>query len=101
MAEDKKTTITIDGEDHILENMTVEQQTVVNHVADLEKKIRGTKFNLDQLTVGKDAFIKMLKQSLAETKEQLTIETKTFRNKLQPAAKEKWSFTVKTPFKKQ
>ena len=33
--------------------------------------------------------------SLAETKEQLTIETKTFRNKLQPAAKEKWSFTVK------
>ena len=69
MAEDKKTTITIDGEDHILEDMTVEQQTVLNHVADLEKKIKGTRFNLDQLTVGKDAFIKMLKQSLAETKE--------------------------------
>ena len=33
--------------------------------------------------------------SLAEIKEQLTIETKTFRNKLQPGAKEKWSFTVK------
>jgi len=33
--------------------------------------------------------------SLAETKELLTIETKTFRDKLQPGAKEKWSFTVK------
>jgi hypothetical protein len=33
--------------------------------------------------------------SLAEVKEQLSIETKTFRDKLQPGAKEKWSFTVK------
>ena len=33
--------------------------------------------------------------SLIELKEQLTIETKTFRDKLQPGAKEKWSFTVK------
>ena len=33
--------------------------------------------------------------SLVEPKEQLTIETKTFRDKLQPGAKEKWSFTVK------
>jgi len=33
--------------------------------------------------------------SLAETKELLTIETKTFRDKLQPGAKEKWSFSIK------
>jgi len=33
--------------------------------------------------------------SLVEPKEQLTIETKTFRDKLQPGTKEKWSFTVK------
>ena len=33
--------------------------------------------------------------SLAEKTEALTIETKTFRDKLQPGAKEKWSFTVK------
>ena len=69
MAEDKKTTITVDGEEYILEDMTPAEQTVVNHIADLDKKIRGTKFNLDQLTVGKDAFVKMLKQSLVETKE--------------------------------
>jgi len=33
--------------------------------------------------------------SLVEPKEQLTIETKTFRDKLQPGSKEKWSFTIK------
>jgi len=33
--------------------------------------------------------------SLEEKTENLTIETKTFRDKLQPGAKEKWSFTVK------
>ena len=44
--------------------MTPEQQTMVNHIADLDKKINGTKFNLDQLQVGKDAFVNMLKTSL-------------------------------------
>ncbi len=33
--------------------------------------------------------------SLVEPKEQLSIETTTFRDKLQPGTKEKWSFTVK------
>jgi len=69
MAENKKTPITIDDKEYHFEDMTQKQQTILNHLADLEKKINGTKFNLDQLTVGKDAFIKMLKQSLAETKE--------------------------------
>jgi len=44
--------------------MTPEQQTMVHHIADLDKKINGTKFNLDQLSVGKDAFVNMLKTSL-------------------------------------
>jgi hypothetical protein len=62
-----KTPITIDDTEYHYEDMTPEQQTMVNHVADLEKKINGTRFNLDQLMVGKDAFVKLLKTSL-ETK---------------------------------
>ena len=64
MAEDKKTPISIDDKEYIYEDMTPEQQTILNHVADLDKKINGTRFNLDQLMVGKDAFVKMLKDSL-------------------------------------
>lgn len=65
-----KTPITIDDTEYTFENMTPEQQTMVHHIADLDKKINGTKFNLDQLTVGKDAFVNLLKTSLEQTKEE-------------------------------
>ena len=68
MAKDKKETIktpvTIDDKEYTFEDMTDEQKMILNHIADLDKKINGTKFNLDQLTVGKDAFVNMLKTSL-------------------------------------
>ena len=46
--------------------MTDRQRVVVNHITDLERKIRSAQFNLDQLSVGKDAFIQMLTDDLAE-----------------------------------
>lgn len=76
MAENKKTPITIDDKEYMLEDMTQEQQTVVNHIADLDKKINGTRFNLDQLMVGKDAFVNMLKSSLEAPKEEAKEEAK-------------------------
>jgi hypothetical protein len=46
--------------------MTERQQVIVNHIADLERKIKSTQFNLDQLSVGKDAFVAMIAQDLAD-----------------------------------
>ena len=60
----KKTEIKIDNEIFYFEDMTQEQQVLVNHVADLDRKIGSSQFNLDQLNVGKNAFIAMLKESL-------------------------------------
>jgi hypothetical protein len=40
---------------------------MVNHVADLDRKIGSTQFNLDQLNVGREAFMKMLVASLEES----------------------------------
>jgi hypothetical protein len=72
---DKKTTpITIDNVEYIFEDMTKEQQLLVNHVADLDRKISSAQFNLDQLAVGKDAFIKMLKEKLTEPLEKVEAE---------------------------
>ena len=65
MVEKKTTPIVIDDVEYTYEEMTQEQQILVNHVADLDRKIGSTQFNLDQLRVGKDAFITILKQSLA------------------------------------
>jgi len=74
MAENKKTPVVLDGTEYIFEDMTEEQQTMVNHVADLDRKIASAKFNLDQLNVGRSAFVTMLKTSLEKAKE--TTETK-------------------------
>ena len=65
MAENtKKTSITIDEVEYFYEDMTQEQQALVNHVADLDRKIGSSQFNLDQLNVGKQAFINLLKEAL-------------------------------------
>ena len=68
MAETKKTPITIDDVEYVFEDMTPQQQAMVNHISDLDRKIGSSQFNLDQLSVGKDAFVKMLKEAL-EVKE--------------------------------
>ena len=68
MGDNKKTPITINDKDYNLENLTEQQHMMVNHIADLDRKIRSTQFNLDQLSVGKDAFVNMLTASM-ETEE--------------------------------
>ena len=65
MGKNEKTPIMIDDVEYQYEDMTQEQQMMVNHIADLERKLASAQFNLDQLRVGKDAFVGMLKQSLA------------------------------------
>jgi len=69
MGEKKTTLITIDDVQYVLEDMKPEQQQMVNHIADLDRKVASTQFNLDQLNVGKQAFIDMLKRSLIEVVE--------------------------------
>jgi hypothetical protein len=70
MGQDKKTPITINEVEYIYEDMTPEQQTMFNHCVDLDRKIDSARFNLDQLNVGKNAFVKMLEEALAKPKEQ-------------------------------
>ena len=43
------------------------------HIQDLDRKINSTRFNLDQLNVGKQAFFEHLKATLA-TEEQVVEE---------------------------
>jgi hypothetical protein len=66
MGEKKTTPITIDDVEYIFEDMTQEQQALVNHCLDLDRKISSTTFNLDQLNVGKQAFVERLKASLQQ-----------------------------------
>jgi hypothetical protein len=69
MGQDKKTPITINEVEYLFEDLTKEQQTLFNHCVDLDRKISSAQFNLDQLSVGKQAFIKLLEDALAKPKE--------------------------------
>jgi len=68
MGKNEKTPIIIDEVEYNYEDMTQEQQVFVNHIADLDRKLSSAKFNVDQLEVGKSAFVSMLSESL-KTKE--------------------------------
>ena len=67
---EQKPVLTFDDKEYIIEDMTDEQKTLLNHINDLQNKINSMQFNLDQVSVGKDAFIKKLRESLAEDKEE-------------------------------
>ena len=69
MSETKKNTLTIDEVEHDIDTMTEEQKMMVNHIADLDRKIGNSQFNLDQLLFGKQAFVTALKESLEKEPE--------------------------------
>lgn len=70
MSEKKTQIITINNTDYTEDQLTDEQKAMINHIADLDRKIGSTRFNLDQLQVGRDAFVNMLTASLSKETEE-------------------------------
>jgi len=66
MAEKQTKTISINGTEYTEDQLTDQQKVMINHIADLDRKIGSTQFNLDQLQVGKQAFMDMLTKSLED-----------------------------------
>ena len=66
MAEKQPKTVTINGTEYTEDQLTDQQKVMINHISDLDRKIGSTQFNLDQLQVGKEAFVNMLTRSLEE-----------------------------------
>ena len=64
MADKQAKTITINDQDYTEDQLTDQQKIIINHVQDLERKIRSAQFSLDQMTVGREAFVNMLTGSL-------------------------------------
>ena len=70
MGKKQTTPIIVNDVEYKYEEMTPEQQAMVNHWADLDRKIGSTQFNLDQLLIGKEAFVNMLSLSLTVVPEE-------------------------------
>ena len=63
MTEDKKV-ITIDDVEYTEDQLSDTAKMCINHVNSLDQKIGSAEFNLDQLRVGRNAFMDMLKKEL-------------------------------------
>ena len=70
MGKNEKTPITVNEKQYILEDFNDHQRLLLNHVNDLNRKIESSRFNLDQMAVGRDEFIRLLSEALEE--EQVT-----------------------------
>ena len=64
MAEKKTNTITINNKSYTEDQLNDTQKVMVNHVADLDRKIGSANFNIDQLKMGRMAFMSALTASL-------------------------------------
>ena len=69
MENKKPQIVTIDGTEHDANDFNEQEVMYLNHIMDLDRKIGSTQFQLQQLMVGKDAFLNMLKAELAKPKE--------------------------------
>jgi len=66
MAKDKKTepTLKLDDKSYNINELADDQKVMVSHIDSLNRKIDSTLFNLQQLEVGRAAFINGLKSAL-------------------------------------
>ena len=46
--------------------MNNEQKSMINHIADLDRKLQSSEFNLIQLRFGRQAFVDALKVSIGK-----------------------------------
>lgn len=60
----------INGKTYEEKDLTDKQKILINHVMDIDRKINQLKFNLDQMNVGREAFMQLLSQDLAEQTEE-------------------------------
>ena len=69
MGKNEKTPITVNDQEYFVEDLNDQQQAMVNHITDLDRKLSSARFNVDQLAVGREAFVNLLAQSLDQSEE--------------------------------
>ena len=70
MSKKEKNLITINDKEYNVDEFTQEQMVALNHINDLGRKLDNARFNVDQLNVGREAFVNMLASSLEGQKEE-------------------------------
>ena len=69
MAKKEKTSITVNDIEYFVEDMNDTQRAYLNHVNDLGRKMDNARFNLDQLSIGRQKFVELLADALENPEE--------------------------------
>jgi hypothetical protein len=77
---EKKPVVTVDNKDYYFDDLNQEQQVMLAHVQDLDRKLTTSKFNLQQLQFGRQAFHDALAASFKDA--ETNTETKEESNKV-------------------
>ena len=64
--EKEKPVLKIDEKEYDIESMNDEQKSMISHIADLDRKLQSSEFNLIQLRFGRQAFVDALKAAIDE-----------------------------------
>ena len=68
--EKEQPTLNFDGNEYVIEEMSDESKQILNHINDMQNKLNTNAFMKQQLDVGKEAFVNMLRESLKEPEEE-------------------------------
>ena len=71
---EKEPFLSIDGNEYSVDELDDNQKLMVQHLADLNRKIDGATFNLQQLQFGSQAFVDALRVSLNKSEDENSIE---------------------------
>ena len=67
--QEKKPVVVLDDKEYEIENMAEDQKVMLAHIQDLQRKIDGATFNLQQSQYGRQAFVSALKEALDKEEE--------------------------------
>jgi len=59
-------TLNLNGVDYNINDMTDDQKVLLAHINDLNRKVDSAKFNLQQMEIGRNAFVGALSKALTE-----------------------------------
>jgi hypothetical protein len=69
-----KAVVSIDGSEYSIDDMDDNEKLMVQHLADLNRKIDGATFNLQQLQFGRQAFVDALRVSLNKSEDENSVD---------------------------
>jgi hypothetical protein len=64
----EKPILSLDGTEYDIDSMDDNQKEYINHLSDLDRKLKNAQFNMTQLMVNKEAFVSKLRDSLKDVK---------------------------------